>query len=273
MFKKRITAFIIVLTMLVATFTFTSCSEVKDGTEGNAYVSVYVYNAAGKKIINERAVKVSPNAEHAQEWGKKLTPYLALETVCSKDNKNKVCQITTDLTGGVSIDKIDKYAAGENESGDKFNWVMYVNGNEVDENYELKTYDLVEVKYVEDTYRMIEVTVKAQNGAVVVLEDTSLTAIGEKDELTVVNVLNYKDSTTGKINSKEIGLTLSEDGKSVAKIGDVAANDTHHWVLYMDEVAIEEISEEVLKNGDTLNFVYEEIEKEESGEETTEAAE
>ncbi len=265
MLKKRIAAFAVALTMLCAAFSFTSCSEVEDKTIGNAYVSIYVYNEKGGNVIKQDAIKVSPNEAHEYEWGKKLTPYLALETVCSKENKNKTLELLTDSTGGVSVEKIDKYASGTNEAGDAFYWALYINGELMEnaESYILQNTDKIEFKYTEQTYRSINITASASNGAVIVLSDTAVFAAGEKTELTITNVLNYAAPDTKKVNKNELGITLSEDGKSITKIGEVEVDETHEWAVMINDVDIEDdIDVQLLKDADVIKFEYREIEAE-----------
>ncbi len=274
MLKKRIAATVMALAMLVSTFAFTSCSDGEDKTIGNAYVSVYAYNDKGRSFLKEKAVKVTPNENHEYEWGKINTAYLALETVCAKDNKNKALSLITDTTGGVTIDKIDSYQAGVNSEGDPFFWQLYINGKLVEdaEKYELQNYDKLEFKFVEQTYRSINVTVSAKNSvsATTVLDSSTLTAAGEKDELTVANVLKYA-APKEKSNMERLGITLSEDGTAIAKIGDVEANDKYQWAVIaieasaegtvMETVIKENIAEYVLENGDEIRFEYREIEE------------
>ncbi len=286
MLKKRIAAAVMALTMLVSTFAFVSCSDGEDRTAGNAYVSVYVYNAKGKAIIKEKAFKVTPNENHEYEWGRKNTAYLALETVCSKENRNKSISLITDTTGGVTVEKIDSYTAGVDSSGDPYYWELYINNKPAEnaETYELQNYDKIEFKYVEQTYRSITVTVSAKNSvsATNVFEGTTITATGEKDELTVANVLKYAPPKE-ESNLARLGIKLSEDETSIAKIGDVEANDKYEWVVISiaiseDGAAVETVIDEtidkyVLKNNDEIRFEYREIVSAETGEAGAETGE
>ncbi len=268
MLKRRITAFIMALSMLATAFVFSSCSGGEDKTIGNAYVSVYVYNAKGTRFIREHAVKVTPNENHEHEWGRKNTAYLALETVCAKENKNKALELITDSTGGVTIEKIDTYAAGVNSDGDPFYWVLYINDEIVEdgETRELQNTDKVEFKYIEQTYRSVNVKFSAKNGAVVLFDDSTVYAAGEKEELTITNVLNYKAVDTGKVNKNELGIMLSEDGKTITKVGDVEVAEGYEWAVFLNDEKIEVgIDEQLLKDGDVLSLEYRAVEAEETG--------
>lgn len=74
-----------------------------------------------------------------------------------------------------------------------------------------------------------------------------------KDGQTAFELLTAK---TENIKTKDYG----EAGVFVTGINGIQADDTHYWAFYVnDEYAKQGVSQTVLKKGDMIKFVYEEI--------------
>lgn len=266
---KRISALVLSLLMLISTFVFSSCSEQTDDREGNAYVSVYVYNLAGKQFVKCDAVKVTPDENHQYEWGKALTPFLALETACT--SKKKGCIIETDVMGEYSVAQVDKFAAGNDSDGNPMAWELYINGEKITETKDVtvKNYDKIEFYYKEVSYRAITVSLSANNGATKVIEAADQMIMGEKNDLTIKYMLNHEYlNTKGQTIKSKFNITVDEETNTVTKIGDVANNDEYKWTILVNDFEITEaIDQYLLVDGDELKFEYSKIEKEEQSEE------
>lgn len=274
-------------------------------SEKNAYVSVYVYGENGKSLISEEAVRVAPIDEPTEEetiesgllseeaarnrYRTTPTPIYAVETCIKNDKKNKdkgyelpeleISQLN-DGTIKYIIDSI-KGCSVENTSGtnDIFEWVCTVNDVVVDPfTTKLETYDKVVFTRSEITFRTFTVTFEINNGEETLIPEIIFNVDGEKSELTISKYLNsdYLDSKTGepvKPVKDELGITLSEDGKRVVKIGDIENNDEYNWVCYIFDIEdgkISDLTDEMITERDTISFDYVEIASEETSEEDAE---
>ncbi len=274
MFMKRFTAALLSLLTVISMLAFSSCSSQTDDREGNAYVSVYVYNDNGKQFVKCDAVKVTPSDIHQYEWGKKLTPFLALETACT--SKKKGCEIATDTLGQFSVTRVDKFVSGDDEYGNPWVWELYINEKKIDDTKDviINNYDKIEFKYVEESYRSIDISLSAASGANKLISETDLMIMGEKNELTIKYMLEheYVDSNDKPLIKNKFGITVDKDSGVVTKIGDVENNDTHKWKVFVNDFEIAEpIDKYLLISGDQVKFEYGKIEEETSAE--TEAAE
>lgn len=273
MFMKRISALVLSLIMLISAFAFSSCSKQTDDREGNAYVSVYVYNSNGKQFVKCDAVKVSPDENHQYEWGKSLTPFLALEAACA--SKEKRCKIDTDVMGEYSVAQVDKFAAGEDSEGNPMAWELYINGEKISETKDvvIKNYDKIEFYYKEVSYRAITVTLSAIDNGKKVIDETDQMIMGEKNDLTIKYMLNHEYLNDKKQTIKgKFGITVDDETNTVTKIGDVSNTDEYVWKVLVNDFEItESIDTYLLVDGDELRFEYSKIE-DEPAEETGEAA-
>ncbi len=280
---KRILSFAFAALLVFSAVALASCSNTDDETANTTYVSAYVYNKAGKRIVYLDAIRVIPNENHEYEWGKKATPYLALNTLCTERKKD--CVITTDIGNNVTVESITNEVAGTTDQGVEYLWYVYVNGVKVEDskNCTLNNYDLVEFKLEENTYRSISVTFNATNGAQKLISDQSISIMGDKNDLTLYNLFNISEfnSSAKKDGKTEIdtqqgsaisgmAVTFSEDKASIVKIGDVEAGEDKQWVIIINDVTVTTSATEiVLSNGDEIAFDLQE--KTVSNETTAEA--
>ena len=269
-------------------------------SEKNAYVSVYVYGENGKSLISEEAVRVAPIDEPTEEetiesgllseeaardrYRVIPTPMYAVETCIKNDKKNKdkgyvlpeleISQLN-DGTIKYIIDSI-KGCSVENTTGsnDIFEWVCTVNDVVVDPfTTKLETYDKVVFTRAEITFRTFTVTFEINNGEETLIPEVEFNVEGEKSELTISKYLSsdYLDDKTGepvKPVKDELGITLSEDGKRVVKIGDIENDEENHWICYMgdEEEIINDLTDTMISERITISFDYVEINSEETEE-------
>ena len=275
------------LSVLMLASTLVACTgNSEDPTENTTYVSVYVYNKAGKKFLYLDAVRVQPNEAAENDWEKSATPYLALQALCT--SKKKDFAISTDIGKNVTVDSIAAFNAGNDEEGVPFLWYVYVNGKKVEDskNCVLKNYDFVEFKIEENTYRTISLTFNATDGAKKLVDEESVTFSGDKADLTLYNFFNISSfNSDAKKEGKtellaegasvsEMKIELSEDKTSIVKIGDSSENDMKKWVVYVNDILITvPFSEIVLKDGDNVSFDLKEIEENTETPEDTSAVE
>ncbi len=265
---KRILSFAFAALLVFTTIALASCANTDDETANTTYVSAYVYNKAGKRIVYLDALRVIPNENHEYEWGKQATPYLALNALCTERKKD--CVITTDIGNNVTVESITTEVAGTSDQGVEYLWYVYVNGVKVEDskNCTLKNYDLVEFKLEENTYRSINVTFNATNGAQKLISDQAISIMGDKNDLTLYNLFNIsefnaaakKDGKT-EIDTQQssaisaMAVTFSEDKASIVKIGDVEAGEDKQWVIIVNDVTITTPATEIiLNNGDKISF-------------------
>ena len=265
----------LILSVLMLTSVFASCSgNTEDPTENTTYVSVYVYNKAGKKFLYLDAVRVQPDEGAENDWEKSATPYLALKSLCT--SKKKDYSISTDIGKNVTVDGIATFNAGNDENGVPFLWYVYVNGKKVEDSKDcvLNNYDLVEFKIEENVYRTISLTFNATDSAKKLIDEESVTFSGDKMDLTLYNFFNMSDFNSdakkeGKTeliaegaSASEMKIELSEDKMSIVKIGDSAASDEKKWEIYVnDELVTVPLSELVLNSGDSISFDLKDIEQ------------
>ncbi len=265
----------LILSVLMLASVLVSCAgNTEDPTENTTYVSVYVYNKAGKKFLYLDAVRVQPDENSENDWEKTATPFLALQSLCT--SKKKDYKISTDIGKNVTVDSVATFNAGEDENGVPFLWYVYVNGKKVEDSRdcELKNYDFVEFKLEENTYRTISITFNATDGAKKLIDEESVTFSGDKTDLTLYNFFNMsafnsaakKEGKTELIaegaSVSEMKIELSEDKESIAKISDSAANDEKKWAIYVnDELVTVPLSELVLTDGDSVSFDLKEVEE------------
>ncbi len=299
-----ITVLSIVLVAVTVT-SFTACNT-RGGlySEKNAYVSVYIYtnpadNAKPKMSLDR--LRVAPEDEVAvpatnedglltdeaacQLYRTKPTGLYALElAIAEKDKKQPMPTIIVSQFEGTveyTLDTVLGVAAGKSStSNDMYEWRFYINGKEADPvNDEIHTYDLLEFKYKEQTYRTFTANFKAMNGAVTLFEDQKFSYVGEKADMTIAYYLQGEYDTYDKKHidiDQTLGLTLSEDGKRVVKIGNVAEDDTHKWICLIDEEEIEgDLSNTMIDERYEIMFEYVEVKVEQPAETdtVTEAAE
>lgn len=274
MFMKRITALVLSLITLISAFAFSSCSKQTDDREGNAYVSVYVYNQNGKQFVKCDAVKVTPDENHQYEWGKSLTPFLALEVACT--SKKKSYKIETDVMGEYSVAQVDKFASGNDSEGNPMAWELYINNEKISETKDviIKNYDKIEFYYKEVSYRAITVTLSAINNGKKVIDESDQMIMGEKKDLTIKYMLNHEYLNDKKQTIKgKFGITVDDETNTITKIGDVSNNSEYAWKVLVNDFEItESIDTYLLADGDELKFEYSKIEDDEPAEETAEAA-
>ena len=290
-----------VILITVTVFSFAGCN--KRGmlySEKNAYVSVYIYtnpaeNAKPKMSLDR--LRVAPEDEVAapetnednlltdeaarQLYRTKPTGLYALElTIAEKDKKQPAPTVIVSQYEGTveyTLDTVLGVSAGKSAtSNDMYEWRFYINGKEADPvKDEIHTYDLLEFKLKEQTYRTFTATFKAMNGAKPLFEDKKFSYVGEKSEMTIAHFLQgeYTDYEKKFIDiDKELGLTLSEDGRRVVKIGTVAADETHKWICLIDEDEIEgDLSNTMIDERHEIMFEYVEIKVEADTGEVTEA--
>lgn len=277
----------LILSVLMLSSVLAACSgNTEDPTENTTYVSVYVYNTAGKKFLYLDAVRVQPDESAENDWEKSATPYLALQALCT--SKKKDFKISTDIGKNVTVDSIATFNAGTSEDGLPYLWYVYVNGKKVEDSKDcvLKNYDLVEFKIEENTYRTISLTFNATDGAKKLIDEESVTFSGDKTDLTLYNFFNIsafnsaakKEGKTELLaegaSVSEMKIELSEDKTSIVKIGDSAESEAKKWVVYVnDELVTVPLSELVLNNGDNVSFDLKEIEENTETPEDTSAVE
>ena len=280
---------------------FTACNT-RGGlySEKNAYVSVYIYtNPAenAKPKISLDRLRVAPEDEvenpetnedglYTEAAARRLyrtrpTGIYALELAIKEKDKNGELPtvIVAQYEGTVeyTIDTVLGVTAGKSAtSNDIYEWRFYINGVESDPvTAELHNYDLLEFKLKEQTYRTFTATFKAMNGAVTLFEDKKFSYVGEKADMTISYYLQgeYVDYDKNTIDiDKVLGLKLSEDGKRVVSIGNIAEDANHKWVCLINEEEIEgDLTEVKIDERHEIMFEYHFIPSE--TETDTEAAE
>lgn len=265
---KRFLSLVFAALLVFSVASLVSCADTTDGTANTTYVSVYVYNKMDKRILYLDALRVIPDENHEYEWGKSATPFLALDTLCA--DKKKTCNISTDIGNNVTVESIMEETAGLSDTDVPYLWYVYINGVKVEDskNCPLSNYDLVEFKLEENTYRSIEVTFNATNGAQKLINDQSISIMGDKDDLTLYNLFNISEfNAEAKKNDKtpidtqqgtaisSMAVTFSEDKASIVKIGDIEAAEDQQWVIIInDEVVTLPATEIILASGDSIAF-------------------
>ncbi len=266
-FRKFLSVFLVAIFVLSAV-SLASCSKKDDETANTTYVSVYAYNETGKRFLYLDALRVIPNENHEYEWGKTATPFLALDTLCTE--KKKTCDISTDIGNNVTVESIANIAAGTSSDGNPYLWYVYVNGKKVEDSKScvLNNYDFVEFKLEENTFRSISVTFNATDGAKKLIDEQSISIMGDKNDLTLYNLFNISEfnSTAKKEGLTQIdtqqgtaisgmGVKFSEDKSIITSVSEVSASDTEEWVVIINDVVVTTpLSEVVLQNGDKVAF-------------------
>ncbi|MBQ7699108.1 MAG: hypothetical protein IJT49_02060 [Clostridia bacterium] len=301
--KRTIALALALLTLLV----FAACNVAGSlYSEKNAYVSVYVYGENGKTLLSTDAIRVAPleeetTAEETTEGGLlteeaarqryRTTPtgMYALELCITNKDKNAELPtvIVSQFQGEIeySLDSVLGCTAGKaSGSNDIYEWECKVNDVVVDPfKTKLENYDKVVFSFVERTYRTFTATFEINNGAETLISETKFNVNGEKADMNIANYLNsdYLDDKTGEpvqpVKTK-LGITLSEDGKRVVKIGDLENDETHHWICYIGDIedgTVSDLSDTRISERLTISFEYrdlnaEETEGQEDDEETDE---
>ena len=302
---KRIVTLLLAAVMVLSV---ASCSVNKSNySDANAYVSLYVYGANGKTLYSVDGLRVAPQApfeteettdgglltEEAarQRYRLKPTGMLALELAVTNKDKNAALPtlVISQFNGEIeyTLDTINGNTAGKaSNSNDIYEWVFTINGEVKDPfTSDLKTYDLLRFDLKEKTERNFFIKLEITNGADTILSETPYTVFGEKSELTIAKCLqsNYINDKGEEVKplTDEHKITLSEDGRRVVKIGDIENDEEHRWVCIMGEeygddeeaeateVIINDLSETLISEKDTITFDYREF-KAEGEDETTE---
>lgn len=269
-------------------------------SEKNAYVSIYVYGSNNKTLLSSEAIRVAPIDESelvedttegglwTEDYARQLyrvtpTPIYALELAIRAKDKNAALPeiVVSQFNGEVeyTLDTVMNSTAGKaTGSNDIYEWQCKINGEVVDAfKTKLETYDSVVFALVEKTYRSFTVAFEINDGEKTLVPETKFSALGEKSELTISNFLqsvyqNDKGEDVEKV-MKTLGITLSEDGKRVVKIGSLENDEEHRWVCYYydeeeeDEI-ISDLTDEMISERKTISFDYRDIESEDTGEET-----
>lgn len=288
--RRTITILLAIVTVLV----FTACN-VKGGmySDKNAYVSVYLYGAGGKSLRTVEALRVAPleatEEEETMEGGNLTeeaarnryrttpTPMYALELMITNKDKNAELPevVVSQLSNGeieYTLDSILGNSAGKaSGSNDIYEWVCTVN-DEVANPFtaKLENYDKVVFTLNELTNRTFTASFEINNGEVTLVSETSFDVNGEKSELNIAKFLesDYLDEKTQnpvKPVKSALDITLSEDGKSIVKIGDIENDDTHQWICYIgdeEEGLVSDLSKELISEIFTIYFDYREISEE-----------
>ncbi len=295
--KRTITILLALSTVLV----FAACNVAGSlYSDKNAYVSVYVYGENGKTLISNDAIRVAPLEEATEEetteggllteeaarYRYRTTPtgMYALELCITNKDKNAELPtvVVSQFQGEVeySLDSVLGCTAGKaSGSNDIYEWQCKVNDEIVDPfKTKLVNYDKVVFSFVEKTNRTFTVKFEVNDGAETIIPEVKFNVNGEKSEMNIANYLNsdYLDDKTGEPVQpvrKALGLTLSEDGKRVVKIGDLENDETHRWICYIgdeEDGTISDLSETMISERLTISFDYRDINTETTGEEETE---
>ena len=298
--KRTITIILALATVLV----FAACNVAGSlYSDKNAYVSVYVYGENGKTLISNDAIRVAPLEEATEEEtteGGLLTEeaaryryrtfptgMYALELCITNKDKNAELPtvIVSQFQGEIeySLDSVLGCTAGKaSGSNDIYEWQCKVNDEIVDPfKTKLENYDKVIFTFVEKTNRTFNVTFEVNVGAETIIPEKKFSVNGEKADMNIANYLSgdYLDEKTGEPVqpvSKALGLTLSEDGKRVVKIGDYENDETHRWICYIgdeEDGTVSDLSETMISERLTISFEYRDITTESTGEEETEEEE
>ena len=295
--KRTITILLALSTVLV----FAACNVAGSlYSDKNAYVSVYVYGENGKTLISNDAIRVAPLEEATEEetteggllteeaarYRYRTTPtgMYALELCITNKDKNAELPtvVVSQFQGEVeySLDSVLGCTAGKaSGSNDIYEWQCKVNDEIVDPfKTKLVNYDKVVFSFVEKTNRTFTVKFEVNDGAETIIPEVKFNVNGEKSEMNIANYLNsdYLDDKTGEPVQpvrKALGLTLSEDGKRVVKIGDLENDETHRWICYIgdeEDGTISDLSDTMISERLTISFDYRDINTENTGEEETE---
>lgn len=296
-FKRTITVILAAVMIIALASCNTAGSQYSDK---NAYVSIYVYGNNNKTLLSSEAIRVAPIDETelveettegglwTEEYARQLyrltpTPMYALElAVRAKDKNAELPQVIVSQFNGeveYTLDTVMNNTAGKaSGSNDIYEWQCKINGEVVDAfKTKLNTYDSVVIALVEKTYRSFNVAFEINNGEVTITPEKNFSALGEKSELTISKYLqtvyqNEKGEDVETVMSA-LGITLSEDGKRVVKIGNLENDEEHRWICYYydeeeeDEI-INDLTEEMISERKTISFDYREIQSEDTGEET-----
>lgn len=299
--KRTIT----LLLALVMVLVFTACNTAGSlYSDKNAYVSVYVYGENGKTLLSNDAVRVAPievdaTAEETTEGGLlteeaarqlyRTTPtgMLALELCITNKDKNAELPsvVVSQFQGEIeySLDSVLGCTAGKaSGTNDIYEWQCKVNDEVVDAfKRKLENYDKVVFSFVEKTNRTFTAAFEINNGAETLIPEVKFNVNGEKADMNIANYLNsdYLDDKTGEpvqpVKNK-LGITLSEDGKRVVKIGDLENDETHRWICYIgdeEDGMVSDLTDTMISERWTISFDYRDINTENTGTEETEEAE
>lgn len=223
-------------------------------SDDNRYVSVYVYGKDGSRKWYIDAVRVvaEPASTETNADGDPVQPIyrescnglLALELAATeKDLASPIIEMYN-YTGTPEYHLVDINGisvAEEESNGDQYKWVFKINGVEADPaTAEIKNHDLLSFHCIEETFRTFRVTFDASFGAVDVFSGKEFAYAGEKADMNLAYYLDGKYEDYENPGSfididKSLGITLSEDGKSITKIGSYENSDTHKWGAVMIE--------------------------------------
>ena len=300
--KRTITLLLAALTVL----TLTACNVAGSlYSDENAYVSVYVYGDNGKTLISSDAIRVAPLAaaeeedttegglltEEAARYRYRTTPtaMYALELCITNKDKNAELPsvVVSQFNGEIeySLDSVLGSTAGKKMgSNDIYEWVCKINDEIADPfTKKLENYDKVVFSYVEKTFRTFTAAFEVNNGAETLIPEKKFNVNGEKADMNIANYLkgDYLDDKTGEpveAVSKALGITLSEDGKRVVKIGEFENDETHRWVCFVgdeEDGLVSDLTDTMISERLTISFDYREINTEDtgSGEETEDVEE
>lgn len=295
--KRTITILLALATVLV----FAACNVAGSlYSDKNAYVSVYVYGENGKTLISSDAVRVAPLDEATEEEtteGGLLTEeaaryryrtiptgMYALELCITNKDKNAELPtvVVSQFQGEIeySLDSVLGCTAGKaSGSNDIYEWQCKVNDEVVDPfKTKLENYDKVIFSFVEKTERTFTVKFEVNVGAETIIPETKFSVNGEKADMNIANYLNssYLDDKTGEpvepVKNK-LGITFSEDGERVVKIGDYENDETHRWICYIgdeEDGTVSDLTETMISERLTISFEYRDINTENTDSETEE---
>ncbi len=273
-------------------------------SDDNAYVSVYVYGDNGKTMLSSDAVRVAPleaaTDEETTEGGLLTedaarhryrtmpTAMYALELCITNKDKNAVLPsvVVSQFNGEVeySLDSVLGTTAGKaSGSNDIYEWECTINGEKADAfTKKLENYDKVVFSFVEKTYRTFNVAFEINDGEITLIPETKFSVNGEKAEMNIANYLNsdYLNDKGEPVQpvKNALGITLSEDGKRVVKIGDLENDEEHRWICYIgdeEDGTVSDLSDTGISERLTISFDYRDITTENTGsqDETEEAEE
>ena len=297
---KRIVTLLLAAVMILA---LAACNVAGSNySDKNAYVSIYVYGESGKTLLSNEAIRVAPIdeselVEETTEGGLltedsarqryRLIPtgMYALElSVRAKDkNAELPAVIVSQFNGEIeyTLDTVLNNTAGKKSgSNDIYEWVCKVNDEVVDPfTRKLETYDKVVFALLEKTERNFTAAFEISSGEKTIVSETKYTVFGEKADMNIANFLksDYLDEDKGtpvKPVLSALGVTLSDDGKRVVKVGSLENDDTHRWVCYIgdeEDGFVTDLTDEMINERLTICFDYREIETEDTS--TGEAAE
>lgn len=300
--KRTITLILAAVMVLI----FASCNVAGSlYSDKNAYVSLYVYGENGKTLLSNDAIRVAPIDEPTEEdtteggllteeaarqrYRTTPTGMYALELSITNKDKNAELPsvIVSQFNGEVefSLDSVLGCTAGKaSGSNDIYEWICTVNDEVVDPfTRKLENYDKVVFSYVEMTNRTFTATFEINNGEITLVPEKKFNVNGEKSEMNIANFLkgDYLDEKSGEpvqpiLNA--LGITLSEDGKRVVKIGDLENDEEHRWICYIgdeEDGTVYDLTDTMISERLTISFDYRDINAEttEAGDEEEETEE